>query len=167
MVKRAHYYANRGEFGKAWAAFSPSAPADGRDPKVVANYLGKTPQARAPPASVTADEPGVARYDLKRKFFNKFAKSLPRARKGGPTQVDYELVRIITESTDGADCLFNFCTSVGWGVMHERLKRLEDDLNAVCLWKDDGVSCRPLGLIFTHRAPGARLGGAVVHRAAA
>ena len=26
MVKRAHYYANRGEFGKAWAAFSPSAP---------------------------------------------------------------------------------------------------------------------------------------------
>ena len=66
MVKRAHYYANRGEFGKAWAAFSPSAPADGRDPKVVANYLGKTPQARAPPASVTADEPGAARYDLKR-----------------------------------------------------------------------------------------------------
>jgi len=154
MVKRAHYYANRGEFGKAWAAFSPSAPADGRDPKVVANYLGKTPQARAPPASVTADEPGVARYELKRKFFNKFAKSLPRARKGGPTQVDYELVRIITESTDGADCLFNFCTSVGWGVMHERLKRLEDDLNAVCLWKDDGVSCRPLGLcsIFTRSA---------------
>ena len=146
--------ANRGEFGKAWAAFSPSAPADGRDPKVVANYLGKTPQARAPPASVTADEPGVARYDLKRKFFNKFAKSLPRARKGGPTQVDYELIRIITESTDGADCLFNFCTSVGWGVMHERLKRLEDDLNAVCLWKDDGVSCRPLGLcsIFTRSA---------------
>ena len=58
MVKRAHYYANRGEFGKAWAAFSPSAPADGRDPKVVANYLGKTPQARAPPASVTADRTG-------------------------------------------------------------------------------------------------------------
>ena len=80
--------ANRGEFGKAWAAFSPSAPADGRDPKVVANYLGKTTQARAPPASVTADEPGVARYELRRKFFNKFAKSLPRARKGGPTQVD-------------------------------------------------------------------------------
>ena len=154
MVKRAHYYANRGEFGKAWAAFSPSAPADGRDPKVVANYLGKTPQARAPPASVTADKPGVARYGLKRKFFNKFAKSLPRARKGGPTQVDYELIRIITESTDGADCLFNFCTSVGWGVMHERLKRLEDDLNAVCLWKDDGVGCRPLGLcsIFTRSA---------------
>ena len=66
---------------------------------------------------------------------------------------DYELIRIITESTDGADCLFNFCTSVGWGVMHERLKRLED-LNAVCLWKDDGVSCRPLGLcsIFTRSA---------------
>ena len=79
---------------------------------------------------------------------------MPRARKGGPTQVDYELIRIITESTDGADCLFNFCTSVGWGVMHERLKRLEDDLNAVCLWKDDGVSCRPLGLcsIFTRSA---------------
>ena len=76
MVKRAHYYANRGEFGKAWAAFSPSAPADGRDPKVVANYLGKTPQARAPPASVTADEPGAARYDLKRKSFNKFAKNV-------------------------------------------------------------------------------------------
>ena len=72
----------------------------GRDPKVVADYLGKTPQARAPPATVTADEPGVARYELKRKFFNKFAKSLPRARKGGPTQVDYELVRIITESTE-------------------------------------------------------------------
>ena len=38
--------------------------------------------------------------------------------------------------------------------MHERLKRLEDDLNAVCLWKDDGVSCRPLGLcsIFTRSA---------------
>ena len=79
-------------------------------------------------------------------FFNKFAKSLPRARKGGPTQVDYELIRIITESTDGADCLFNFCTSFSWGVIHARLKRLEDDLNAVCLWKDDGVSCRPLGL---------------------
>ena len=44
-----------------------------------------------------ADEPGVAQYDLKRKFFNKFAKSLPRARKGGPTQVDYKLIRIITE----------------------------------------------------------------------
>ena len=38
--------------------------------------------------------------------------------------------------------------------MHERLKRREDDLNAVCLWKDDGVSCRPLGLcsIFTRSA---------------
>ena len=57
MVKRALYYANRGEFGKAWAAFSPSAPADGRDPKVVANYLGKTPQARRPVRR---------RYDLKR-----------------------------------------------------------------------------------------------------
>ena len=60
--------------------------------------------------------------------------------------------------------------------MHERLKRLEDDLNAVCLWKDEGVSCRPLGLcsIFTRSAERCialqervRLGGAVLHHAAA
>ena len=64
MVKRAHYYANRGEFGKAWAAFSPSAPADGRDPKVVANYLGKTPQARADDAAGLAAASPAARGPL-------------------------------------------------------------------------------------------------------
>ena len=84
MIKRAHYYANRGEFGKAWAAFSPSAPADGRDPKVVANYLGKTPQARAPPASVTADEPGAPRYELKREVLQQVRKVFASRSQGRP-----------------------------------------------------------------------------------
>ena len=147
QTRSAFYWANRREWKKAWNCFNSLKPADGRSRKVVDEFINKTPQAKASPEHAMRDEPGyeAGKYKIKPEIFARFVRSCNVSRAGGPNHVDYDFVRIITDSERGSKCLLNYFTAFSWGVEHPRLQQLDADLKALCLVKEDG-SLRPLGM---------------------
>ena len=119
LAKKATYFANRGEWKKAYACLVPTVHADATDKAVQQQFVDLTPQAQPPRPEKTADEPGVAPQELDRVVFNSVHKSLPRARSGGPLPLGYETVTAIA-SGPARDSWHNACNSFVRGEIHQK-----------------------------------------------
>ena len=146
LAKKATYYANRGEWKKAYSCLVPAVHADTADKAVQQQFVDLTPQAQPPRPEKTADEPGVAPQELNRDVFNAVHKSMPRARKGGPLHLGYETVSAIA-SGPSRENWYNACNSFVRGEIHQDALDLCGDLDGILLWKDEsrkslrGPSC--------------------------